>query len=334
LEFHMTSHNTVQLTLLNEVTWKQRLGAWGASLLGKKGPSQNISGRQKLEQTMDRVTGELQTYLGMRDMDLVDLTPQVMSKFLASVGIGADPLDIPSNQRGIVDRKTVNAIVKDLSIKAITGEPMEYQKPNVTATRDPFGLGGVRPPVPVTKPAAQQTSAASPATPPSYVGAPATTTSLSVDPSSWSATQPPAAGKPKTARSAETPTMPTAPAAGKPKTARSAETPTMPTAPAAGKPKTLRTAKSTPTATPPVMPAGTTPPAAKKSRKPRKQSESLNRLIDSVNRMSSDAYLKMSMPKYSKLTQILESLSITLKDIGLWRVLKESTDRTVVLRKR
>jgi len=334
----MTSHNAVQLTLLNEVAWGKRIKAWLSNLAGKKGPSQNIVGRKKLEQTIDNVMGELQTYLGMRDMDVDELTPQVLSKFLASVGIGANARDIPSNKNGIVDSSTLAAIVKDLSIKAITGEPMEYQKPKVAASTDPFGLGGARQtPALSRSPATKKrkstqtapTAAAEPAAPrnneprsvasnttPSFVGAQTKPTAFDVDSPKWNiVSAAPTAGselkEPKTA-----PTAATEPAAKKP-----------------SKPKTTRTAKATPTASPPVMPSA---PAAKKPSKPqtKKQSESIDRLIDSVNCMSSDAYLKMSTPKYFKLIQILESAGMTLKDIGLWRVLKESTDQLVILRKR
>ena len=349
----MTSHNTVQLTLLNEVNWRKRLKAWGANLLGKPGPSQNIVGRKKLEQTIDNVMGELQTYLGMRDMDIDELTPQAMSKFLASVGIGANAKDIPSNRNGLVDTKTVDAIVKDLSIKAITGEPMEYQKPKVAASSDPFGRGGARqtsassdpfgrgsgaPPLSTavkkrkstltaptsnsepTAPSNNAPQSASSTTEPTFVGAPTKPTTFNVDLPSWNiGTTPPSGSTPR-----------------EPKTTSSA----MPAGSTPSKPKATRSAKatppkSTPAETPPVMPAGSTP-VIKKSSKPRtkKQSESVDRLIDSVNRMSLDAYLEMSMSKYSKLTQILESSGLTLKDIGLWRVLKESTDQLVVLRKR
>jgi hypothetical protein len=358
----MSSHSSLQLTLLNEVDWKKKFGAKWAGLFGKKGPSHNIAGRQQLEQTIDRVMGELQTYLGMRDMDLNELTPQTMSKFLGSIGIGANPKDIPGNKNGLVDTKTVDAIVKDLSIKALTGEPMEYQKPKISATKDPFGLGNARRTVPTavkstaTKTKTTQTGVSVTDYIKNWTQQVASVdseqekTALSKQLAKFIIDKSTTPGGAEEIAAALAPQLNTA--TSKPQTNDNTPTtsdtePSMVDAPASvtppaatSKPKTTRSAKpAEPAQKPVVMPAGTTPPAAttaKKPRKPRtkKQAESVNRLIDSVNRMQHNAHIRMTIPEYTQFTRILESADSTLKDVGLWRVLKESTDQAVVLRKR
>lgn len=113
---------------LDEIKWLKNL----ANKFMEPGRQQNAVGRDQLAKAQERLFGEIQNYLGLRDMSLKDLTPEILAKFLNSYDIAVDPNDIPADPSGIVDRSTIKNIVKDLTIKSLTGEPLQYTNPNAS----------------------------------------------------------------------------------------------------------------------------------------------------------------------------------------------------------
>ena len=113
---------------LDEIKWIKNL----ANKFTEPARGQNTAGRERLAQTQERLFGEIQNYLGMRDMSLSDLTPVILARFLNSNGIEVTPDDIPADPSGIVNKSTIRNIVRDLSIKSLTGEPLTYTNPSAS----------------------------------------------------------------------------------------------------------------------------------------------------------------------------------------------------------
>ena len=396
---------------LDEIKWLKNL----ARRYTEPGRGQNVVGRERLVQTQEKLYGEIQNYLGMRDMSLSDLTPKILAKFLNSYDIAVDPNDIPADPNGIVNKNTVKDIVKDLSIKSLTGEPLTYDKPAdqssvlkrrsqtaaqpaSTATNDylknwvenvkkavdddatnelakellaflsqkfasPDGAKEVADTMSAQKPASSpapasaapspsspataspsakaKTSAKKPNNPSTSQPSSANTTKANADKNTPSKEQPKAAPKqepkaePKAAPQAAPKQEPKAEPKAAPKTpAKSSSTKAAPKAAPKAEPTksdntTKKPEKNVQTVVKggqkislPVMPGG-------------KKSESIANIVAAINEGKKfPSGLKIDAKDYKYFVKILETLNLTIKDLGLWRVLKESNDQYVTLQVR
>jgi len=375
---------------LDEIQWIKNL----ANRFTEPGREQNTAGKRQLDQTQEKLYGEIQNYLGMRGLSLSDLTPQLLSKFLNSNGITVRPKDIPSTVDGNVDKSTIKNIVKDLSIQLLSGEPVKYNKPTTQASV--FKSPTSNKPSSITKTTPSAGSSAAPSTVPS-VG----TGTPSVDPDvylkQWTnkvknavdddakvdlATELVAflsqkilspEGAREVADVLATQNVPSTPAAPKKRSkvsAPAAAPSTPPTTPAgAAAPSTATTApkKSTTTrsrnntasSTIPKMPTGAAAPSTATAAPEPKKKTSVTKggkkvsLAAGPGNNKTESYKNIKNIKktitegrkipnglivtahdYKYFIKILETMDLTLKDLGLWRVLTESNSNYVKLQVR
>ena len=103
-----------------------------ASRFGAKGTAQNLAGRASTSLTSKNALGAFQNLLGTKGIGLSNVTPELLAQFLTSRGVDVRSSDIPTNANGTVDKSTIGNIFRDVSSKSLTGEPLIYRKPKKT----------------------------------------------------------------------------------------------------------------------------------------------------------------------------------------------------------
>jgi hypothetical protein len=361
------------------------------NMFKKKDPGydKNQAAREQLKKRQNALYGEIQNYLGLRGMDLNELTPKLLARFLNSYDINVSPSDIPADMDGTVERSVLDNIVRDITIKSLSGEPLTYEPPTQTRALGVPPAGNRPQPAPTATPAATQDVE-------SYLNNWIKNVSSAVDDDAKadlarefaaflaqkvsspdgaldvtnaiaSTKTPAAAPKAASAPAASTPSKPakTKSAAGsknKTSTASASSIPVMPKSEPAATPEPKAepksepkaepksAAKPVPKAEPKAEPKSAAPkPAAKPVPKktkgkygvtlppnmPGTKEESIHRVAKAIKEGKQiDSGLKITAHDYKYFIKILETMNLTLKDIGLWRVLKESSDQYVVLQTR